>query len=210
MGGGVTRSFKPEELERLAGLMDDLNRLADEVFKRAWPLQASQIVAPLRELPGWGSETARDLRRRAAIGRLQTGDPFAGLVWAGFPPLEILANGNKIDPATLISVNSVADWANKTGNTDFHRKPGESLDDYLQRLKAAAISKAIPALQPHEETVAKILKVVGDVRGVADTAPVVTTQAVSLSRVLFNNHVLRPNLDLSRACGGWLSGSAGV
>ncbi|MBX6383189.1 MAG: hypothetical protein IRZ07_09480 [Microbispora sp.] len=191
----MTRSFKPEELERLAGLMDDLNRLADEVFKRAWPLQASQIVAPLRELPGWGSETARDLRRRAAIGRLQTGDPFAGLVWAGFPPLEILANGNKIDPATLISVNSVADWANKTGNTDFHRKPGESLDDYLKRLKAAAISNAIPALKPHEETVANILKIIGDVKGVADTAPVVTTQAVSLSRVLFHNHVLRPTVN---------------
>ncbi|GGO06938.1 hypothetical protein GCM10010116_13830 [Microbispora rosea subsp. aerata] len=195
MGEGVTRSFRPEELERLAGLMDDLNRSADEVFKRAWPLQASQIVAPLREIPGWGSETAKDLRQRAAIGRLETGDPFAGLVWAGFPPLEILANGNKIDPATLISVNSVADWANKTGNTDFHRKPGESLDDYLKRLEAAAISKAIPALQPHEETVAKILKVVGDVRGVTWTAPIVTTQAVSLSRVLFNNHVLGPNVN---------------
>ncbi|NJP24253.1 PE-PGRS family protein [Microbispora sp. SCL1-1] len=194
MGEGVTRSFRPEDLERLAGLMDDLNRSADEVFKRAWPLQASQIVAPLRELPAWGSDTAKDLRQRAAIGRLQTGDPFAGLVWAGFPPLEIVANGNKIDPATLISVNSVADWANKTGNKDFHRKPGESLDDYLTRLKAAAISHAIPALEPHEATVANILKIVSDVKGVTATAPIVTTQAVSLSRVLFNNQILKPAL----------------
>ncbi|MEU6407504.1 hypothetical protein [Microbispora sp. NPDC046933] len=195
MGEGVTRSFKPEELERLAGLMDDLNRSADEVFKRAWPLQVSQMVSSLREMPGWGSDTAKDLRRRAAIGRLQTGDPFAGLVWAGFPPLEIVANGDRIDPATLISVNSVADWANKTGNTDFHRKPGESLDDYLTRLKAAAVAHAIPALEPHEATVANILKIVGDVQGVATTAPIVTTQAVSLSRVLFNNHALRPALN---------------
>ncbi|XVQ87296.1 hypothetical protein ACQP2K_07740 [Microbispora siamensis] len=195
MGEGVTRSFRPEELERLAGLMDDLNRSADEVFKRAWPLQASQIVSSLREMPAWGSDTAKDLRRRAAIGRLQTGDPFAGLVWAGFPPLEIVANGDRIDPATLISVNSVADWANKTGNTDFHRKPGESLDDYLTRLKAAAVAHAIPALEPHEATVANVLKIMGDVQGVTSTAPIVTTQAVSLSRVLFHNHVLRPTIN---------------
>ncbi|MEV5742116.1 hypothetical protein AB0L30_18875 [Microbispora rosea] len=194
MGEGVTRSFRPEELERLAGLMDDLNRSADEVFKRAWPLQASQFVTPLGEMPRWGSDTAKDLRRRAAIGRLQTGDPFAGLAWAGFPPLEIVANGNKIDPATLISVNSVADWANKTENSDFQRKSGESLDDYLKRLEAAAISKAIPALTPHEATVANILKIVGDVKGVAAAVPIVTTQAVSLSRVLFNNQVLKPAL----------------
>ncbi|MEN3535481.1 hypothetical protein AAH991_10255 [Microbispora sp. ZYX-F-249] len=192
MGEGVTRSFRPEDLERLAGLMDDLNRSADEVFKRAWPLQASQIVGSLREMPGWGSDTAKDLRRRAAIGRLQTGDPFAGLVWAGFPPLEIVANGDKIDPATLISVNSVADWANRTGNTDFHRKSGESLDDYLTRLKAAAISKAIPALEPHEATVANVLKTMGDAKGVAATVPIVTTQAMSLNRLLLNNHVSRP------------------
>ncbi|MEU7886107.1 hypothetical protein AB0B54_11475 [Microbispora bryophytorum] len=194
MGEGVTRSFRPEELERLAGLMDDLNRSADEVFKRAWPLQASQFVTPLGEMPGWGSDTAKELRRRAAIGRLQTGDPFAGLAWAGFPPLEIVANGNKIDPATLISVNSVADWANKTGNSDFQRKPGESLDDYLTRLQAAAVAHAIPALEPHEATVANILKIVGDVRGVTTAAPIVTTQAVSLSRVLLNNQVLKPAL----------------
>ncbi|WP_432929919.1 hypothetical protein ACQPZZ_06760 [Microbispora sp. CA-135349] len=194
MGEGIARRFKPEELERLAGLMDALNRSTDEVFKRAWPLQASQIVTPLREMPTWGSDTAKDLRQRAAIGRLQTGDPFAGLVWAGFPPLEVAANGDKLDPGTLISVNSIADWANRMGNTDFHRKPGESLDDYLKRLEAAAISKAIPALTPHEATVANVLKIVGDVRGAAATAPVVTAQAISLSRVLFNNHVLRPAL----------------
>lgn len=195
MGEGVTRSFRPEELERLASLMDDLNRSADEVFKRAWPLQASQFVTPLGEMPRWGSDTAKDLRQRAAIGRLQTGDPFAGLAWAGFPPLEIVANGNKIDPATLISVNSVADWANTTGNSDFQRKPGESLDDYLTRLKAAAVAHAIPALEPHEATVAKVLKILGDVRGVTITAPIVTTQAVSLSRVLFHNNVLRPTVN---------------
>ncbi|MEV4296184.1 hypothetical protein [Microbispora rosea] len=194
MGEGVTRSFRPEELERLAGLMDDLNRSADEVFKRAWPLQASQFVTPLGEMPRWGSDTAKDLRQRAAIGRLQTGDPFAGLAWAGFPPLEIVANGNKIDPATLISVNSVADWANKTGNSDFQRQPGESLDDYLTRLEAAAVAHAIPALEPHEATVANVLKILGDVQGVTSTAPIVTTQAVSLSRVLFNNQVLKPAL----------------
>ncbi|MFI7629549.1 hypothetical protein [Microbispora rosea] len=206
MGEGVTRSFRPEELERLAGLMDDLNRSADEVFKRAWPLQASQFVTPLGEMPRWGSDTAKDLRQRAAIGRLQTGDPFAGLAWAGFPPLEIVANGNKIDPATLISVNSVADWANKTGNSDFQRKPGESLDDYLKRLEAAAISKAIPALTPHEATVANILKIVGDVKGVAATVPIVTTQAVSLSRVLFHNQVLMPTINplLAKAKGSAL------
>lgn len=51
----------------------------------------------------------------------------------------------------------------------------------------AAAAHAIPALEPHKATVANILKIVSDVKGVTAIAPIVTTQAVSLSRVLFHN-----------------------
>jgi len=192
MGGEGFRGFHPDQLERLADLMENLFTSADEAFARAVSLQVSNLLTPIREMPGWATDTGRELRRRAAIGRLQTGDPFAGLAWAGFSPLEIAANGNKIDPASLVYVNSVADWATKSGNTDYTRRPGESLDDYLKRLQAAALSKAIPALKPHEATVAKVLKIVGDVRQLSVTVPVVTSQSVNLGRVMLNNKAWRP------------------
>ncbi|SDQ64693.1 hypothetical protein [Thermostaphylospora chromogena] len=192
MGGGDFRSFHPDQLERLADLMEDLFISADEAFARAANLQVSTLLTPIREMPRWARDTGRDLRRRAAIGRLQTGDPFAGLAWAGFSPLEIAAKGDKIDPASLVYVNSVADWATTTGNTDYSRRPGESLDDYLNRLQAAALSHAIPALQPHEATVANVLKVVGDVRQISVTVPVVATQSLNLGRVMLNNKAWRP------------------
>lgn len=195
MGGGDFRSFHPDQLERLADLMEDLFISADEAFARAANLQVSTLLTPIREMPRWARDTGRDLRRRAAIGRLQTGDPFAGLAWAGFSPLEIAAKGDKIDPASLVYVNSVADWATTTGNTDYSRRPGESLDDYLNRLQAAALSHAIPALQPHEATVANVLKVVGDVRQISVTVPVVATQSLNLGRVMLNNKAWRPLIE---------------
>ncbi|GAA1291673.1 hypothetical protein Psi02_36250 [Planotetraspora silvatica] len=192
MGGDDKRGFKPDQLERLAGLMADLNTSTDEMFKRASSLQASQFLNSLREMPRWGSDSAKDLTKRAALLRLTTGDPFSGLAWAGFSPLEIAAGGDKLDPTTLIYINTVADWANKTGNVMFGRKPGESLDDYLKRLEAGAITKIIPDLKPHEATVAQVLEIAGDVRGVTTTAPLVTAQATSLSRLLLNNYAWRP------------------
>lgn len=195
MGGGGFRGFHPDQLERLADLMDDLFISADEAFARAASLQVSTLLTPIREMPRWARDTGRDLRRRAAIGRLQTGDPFAGLAWAGFSPLEIAANGDKIDPASLVYVNSVAEWATETGNTDYSRRPGESLDDYLNRLQAAALSHAIPALRPHEATVANVLKVVGDVRQLSVTVPIVTAQSLNLGRVMLNNKAWRPLIE---------------
>ncbi|MEW9526947.1 hypothetical protein [Microbispora sp. NPDC049125] len=200
MGGDDVRGFKPAEVERLAGLMDDLYTSADAVFKRASSLEVSPFLGSLREMPGWGSDTAKDLKRRAALGRLETGDPFSGLAWAGFSPLEIAAGGDTLDPMTLVYVNTVADWANKTSHPELMRKSGESLDDYLKRLEAAAISKVIPDLKPHEATVKHVLEDIGDYRGVTVTAPVVTTQAVALSRLLLNNQAWVPLM--SKLTGG--------
>lgn len=194
MGGGGFRGFHPDQLERLADLMDDLFISADEAFVRASRLEVSSLLVPIREMPRWATDTGRDLRRRAAIGRLQTGDPFAGLAWAGFTPLEIAAKGDKLDPASLVYVNSVAEWAIQTGNTDYTRKPGESLDDYFKRLQAALLAKAIPALEPHQATVANILEIVGDIRQIGVTVRVVATQSFSLGHVLFANKVWRPLL----------------
>ncbi len=174
--------------------MDDLFISADEAFVRASRLEVSSLLVPIREVPRWATDTGRDLRRRAAIGRLQTGDPFAGLAWTGFSPLEIAATGDKLDPASLVYVNSVAEWAIQTGNTDYTRKPGESLDDYFKRLQAALLAKAIPALEPHQATVANILEIVGDIRQIGVTVRVVATQSFSLGHVLFANKVWRPLL----------------
>jgi len=180
--------------------MENLDTAAGEAFTRASSLQVSNLMAPLRELPRWATDTGKDLRRRAALGRLATGDPFAGLAWAGFNPLEIAANGNKLDPTTLIWLNTVADWAARFGKSEYARRDGESLDDYLKRLETAAITKAIPMLKPHEATVYQVLKIIGDVRGVSVTAPVVATQSVALGRLLLNNHAWRPLI--SKITGG--------
>lgn len=192
MAGDGLRSFKPDQLERLAGLMDNLETSTGEVFTRASSLQVSHLVGPLRELPGWTTGNARDLRRRAAIGRLKTGDPFAGLAWAGFSPMEIAANGDKIDPTTLVYVNTVADWAAETGHGEYTRKSHESMDDYLKRLEAAAIAKVIPDLKPHEATVAKVLEGIGDASKVMQVAPITIAQGTALSRLLLNNKVWQP------------------
>ncbi|MEV5413924.1 hypothetical protein AB0K60_34475 [Thermopolyspora sp. NPDC052614] len=200
MGGDGLRSFKPDQLERLAGLMDNLDTAAGEAFTRASTLQVSGLMSPLREMPRWAGDNGRDLRRRAALGRLQTGDPFAGLAWAGFSPLEIAAYGDKLDPASLIYINTVADWADRVGNGEYARKPGESLDSYLKRLEAAALAKAIPALKPHEATVANVLRIIGDVRGVSVAAPVVTAQSIALGRLLMNNKAWQPLI--SKITGG--------
>jgi hypothetical protein len=192
MGGDGLRYLKPDELERLADRMDDLDTATGDAFARASTLQVRTLMSSLQEMPTWARNTGQDLRRRAAIARLQTGDPFAGLAWAGFSPLEISANGDKLDPMLLIWLNTVADWAAQNDHNQYARKPGESLDDYIKRLEAAALGKLIPQLAPHEATVAKVLEVIGDVKGVAVTAPVVFSQSVSLGRLLMNNHLWQP------------------
>lgn len=189
---GDERGFRPDELERLAGLIGKVAVAADDAFKQAGSLSVTSQMTLLRELPGWAEKQDPDLRKRSSIIRLDSGDPLAGLAWAGFTPLELSANGDKLDPASLIYVNTVADWANKNNRTDLNRKSGESLDDYLKRLEAATISKVIPALAPHEATVAHVLRVVGDVRGVMTTGPIVTMQGAALLRLMGNNHAWRP------------------
>ncbi|WP_405062603.1 hypothetical protein OG474_13440 [Kribbella sp. NBC_01505] len=189
---GDERGFRPEQLERLAGLIGKVAVSADDAFKQAGNLSATAQMTSLRELPGWAEKQDPDLRKRSSIIRLEGGDPLAGLAWAGFTPLELSANGDKLDPASLIFVNTVADYANKNHRTDLNRKSGESLDDYLKRLEAAAISKVIPALAPHEATVANVLKVVGDVRGVMTTGPIVTMQGAALLRLMANNKAWAP------------------
>ncbi|WP_203885695.1 hypothetical protein [Planotetraspora kaengkrachanensis] len=153
-------------------------------------------------MPRWGTDTSKDLTKRAALGRLSTGDPFSGLAWAGFDPVEIAASGDKLDPTTLVFINTVADWANKTGNITFERQSGESLDDYLKRLEAGVITKVIPDLKPHEETLAQVLEIAGDVRGVTTTGPIVIAQGASLSRLLLNNYAWRPLSNLATG-GRW-------
>lgn len=189
---GDQRGFRPDELERLAGLIGKVATAADDAFKQAGTLSVTSQMTPLRELPGWAEKQDPDLRKRSSIIRLESGDPLAGLALAGFTPLEISANGDKVDPTSLIYLNTVMDWAIKNGRTDLNRKSGESLDDYLKRLEAATISRVIPALAPHEATVAQVLKVVGDVRGVMTTGPIVTLQGAALLRQMANNKAWVP------------------
>jgi hypothetical protein len=189
---GDQRGFRPEQLEQLAGLIGKVAVAADDAFKQAASLGATSQMVALRELPGWAEKQDPDLRKRSSIIRLKSGDPLAGLALAGFTPLEISANGDKVDPASLIYVNTVLDWAIKTGRTDLNRKSGESLDDYLNRLESATISRVIPALAPHEATVSQVLKVVGDVRGVMTIGPIVTVQGAALLRQMVSNKAWVP------------------
>lgn len=190
--GGDKRAFKPEELERLAGMMGSLGTSADEAFKRASSLNVSSQMSPLRELPGWAGKEEPDYRRRAALLRLEDGDPLAGLTWAGFNGLELSANGDKIDPTTLIYVNTVAAWAAENGRADLGRKPNESLDDYLERIGSEAVTRTIPALKPHQKTVDFVMKAFSEYRGLATTMPVVTTQGAAILRWMANQKLWFP------------------
>ncbi|MER0240735.1 PE-PGRS family protein [Streptomyces sp. HSW2009] len=182
------RNVNPLDLENLAKLIDGKDGVSNklsEAFTRASHLGVTGELATLRPLATWATETAPDLRKRAATARLEDGDPSAGLLAAGFTPDELKNYNGTIAPGTLLLANSVAD-SDDPHAYDFHRKDDESLADYIVRLEAHALAK-IPGLQPHEESLAKFLEVSGDVITFTTVAGVLAFQGSSFVKTIGGN-----------------------
>lgn len=138
------RTVNPDDLDELAKLLDGRGGLQDkldEAFTRASRLGVTAKVSALRPLRSWACDTAPDLRRRATVARLEEGHPEAGPLWAGFRSKELsrvqVAQMNPEDLALACAVATSSDPA----SSKFKRESNESLDDWLLRLRAHAISR---------------------------------------------------------------------
>ncbi|GGL00834.1 hypothetical protein [Streptomyces flaveus] len=140
MGDEKNRVINPQDLEHLAKLLDGRGGLEDkiaEAFTRASTLGVSGKLGPIKPMRTWVATTAPDMRRRASLIRAASGDPFGGLMWAGFSSEEL--KGKKIPPETLLVANAAVTDGGDTGWLD--RKDGESLDDWIVRIQGDAVGK---------------------------------------------------------------------
>ncbi|MFC5674853.1 PE-PGRS family protein [Streptomyces incanus] len=183
------RNVNPDDLDQLAKLLDGRGGVQDkldEAFTRASRLGVTSQLAALKPLRSWVTATAPDLRKRAVFARLESGDPQAGLLWAGFSTREINKYGNdELSPDVLLLANSVA-ASNDPNSYRFKRQPDETLAEWIERVEAHAVSR-IPGLQPHEETIATMIGLYGDWTAVTAATAVVTIQGTSMTKVLLGN-----------------------
>lgn len=183
------RSANPDDLDQLAKLLDGRGGVQDkldEAFTRASQLGVTSKLTSLKPLRSWVTDAGPDLRKRAIIARLESGDPQAGLRWAGFSPQDLEKYKQEgLSPDVLLLANSVAASDDPKADT-FKRRVNESLSDYIDRLKAHAIAQ-IPGLAPHEETIATMIGLYGDWGSITKSAAVVTIQGTSLTKVLLGN-----------------------
>lgn len=183
----------PDDLDQLAKLLDGRGGVQDkldEAFTRASRLGVSSKLTSLRPMRSWVSDTAPDLRKRAGIARLESGDPEAGMRWAGFDPKDIEKylkdhNGKGLSPDEILLANSVA--ASDDPDADvFKRKSNESLNDWISRIKTHALEQ-IPGLKPHAATIVSIIDLYGDWKSVNGTMATVTIQGAALTKILVGN-----------------------
>ncbi|MFH9067835.1 PE-PGRS family protein [Streptomyces alboflavus] len=180
-------------MEQLSKLIDGRNGLGDklkEAFTRASNLGVTSKLATLRSLDTWVTEQGPDLRKRAALVRLDSGDPEAGLRWAGFTTEDLKKyEGQGLTPDVLLLANSVA-ASDEPDSKGFARQDGEAIVDWIDRVKAHALAK-MPGLQPHEQTIQTLVGLFGDWQSVTHTASVVTFQGAALTRVVAMNSFMR-------------------
>ncbi|MYS95001.1 MULTISPECIES: hypothetical protein [Streptomyces] len=141
MTGKLSRVVNPQDLEQLAKLLDGRGGVGDklsEAFTRASALGVSSKLTAIRPMHSWISDTAPELRKKAAYARLEDGDPLAGLLLAGFTPEQL--KNKDLPPDVLLVANATAsdgevddDWLKK--------KDGESLDDWLVRVQGDAVTQ---------------------------------------------------------------------
>lgn len=189
-GGVVMRNVNPKDLEQLAKLIDGRGGLSDRLdaaLTQASILGVNGTLSPLKPLRRWAQDTAPDLRKRAAFARLEDGDPGAGLAWAGFTAEDLKTYKGAVDPDILLLANSVA-ASDAPEARAFERQSNESLNDWIDRIKAHALGK-IPGLQPHEATVQFLIGLYGDWKSVNGTLAKVTLQGTVLTNVLVRNAV---------------------
>jgi len=181
------RNVNPDDLDQLAKLLDGRGGMQDkldEAFTRASRLGVTSKLSSLNPMRSWVKDTAPELRKKAIYARLESGDPEAGLRWAGFSAKDI-EKYKGLSPDEMLLANSVAASDDPNANA-FQRRPDESLSDYLDRLKAHAIAQ-LPGLKPHEETIATMIGLYGDWGSITASTAVVTMQGASLTKVLLGN-----------------------
>ncbi|PSJ27018.1 PE-PGRS family protein [Streptosporangium nondiastaticum] len=160
------RNVNPDHLDQLARLFDERGGLRDkldEAFTRAQGLGVSDKLPSLTPMRSWTTDTPPDLRRRAAVARLESGDPTAGLKWAGFSAEDIAKAGVAyLAPDILLIANAMATSDSVRGHA-FRREKNESLDDWIDRMRAHEIAR-IPGLEPYEAEITEALGTWGDIK----------------------------------------------
>ncbi|WP_328317537.1 PE-PGRS family protein [Streptomyces sp. NBC_00388] len=187
------RIANPDDLEQLAKLLDGkggVQEKLDEAFTRASRLGVSSHLTSLKPLRSWTQDTGPDLRKRASIARLESGDPEAGVRWAGFSSKDLEKylkehEGKGLPPDEILLANSVAVSTSPEASV-FKRESNESLSHWIGRIKAHAL-EWIPGLKPHGATIVSILDLYGDWKSVGDTTATVTMQGTALTKVLVGN-----------------------
>ncbi|WP_405944086.1 PE-PGRS family protein [Streptomyces sp. NBC_00932] len=187
------RTVNPDDLEHLARLLDGRGGVKDridEAFSRASRLGVSSHLTALKPMRPWVDDTGPDLRKRAAVARLESGDPDAGIKWAGFNAKEIAKAGLMFKaPDVLLLIDAMA--LSGDHKTDaFRRKSNESLDHWVDRIRAHALA-SIPGFGPHEEEITELLGDVGDVMGVLSHTGVALYRSHLITKALVGNSVAR-------------------
>ncbi|MFG3007883.1 mucin-2 [Streptomyces calvus] len=142
MSDSSKRMANPLDLEHLAKLFDGRGNLGDKLddaFTRATRLGVRDRLAVLKPMQSWVGETAVDLRRRAAILRAEKGDPKAAALYAGFKPEEL--KGLTLPPDAMLIANASIASGDKFDAAWLQRKPGETYQDWLQRIPGDAVGK---------------------------------------------------------------------
>ncbi|MCT7352097.1 hypothetical protein N4P33_07905 [Streptomyces sp. 15-116A] len=141
MTGKPNRVVNPNDLEQLAKLLDGRGGMGDrlgEAFTRASALGVSDKLSAIRPMRAWVSDTAPELRRKAAYARLENDDPLAGLLLAGFTPEQL--KNKELPPDILLVANATASNS-ELDDSWLKRKDGESLDDWLVRVQGDAVTQ---------------------------------------------------------------------
>ncbi|MEW2266357.1 mucin-2 [Streptomyces sp. NPDC047853] len=142
MSDSSKRMANPSDLEHLAKLFDGRGHIKDkldEAFTRASRLGVGDKLAAIRPMQSWTGDTAVDLRRRAAILRAEKGDPKAAALYAGFKPEDL--KGLSLPPDAMLIANASIASGDKFDAAWLKRKPGETYQDWLQRIPGDAVAK---------------------------------------------------------------------
>ncbi|ANB07868.1 mucin-2 [Streptomyces ambofaciens] len=142
MSDSSKRMANPSDLEHLAKLFDGRGHIKDkldEAFTRASQLGVRDKLAAIKPMQSWTGDTAVDLRRRAAILRAEKGDPKAAALYAGFKPEDL--KGLTLPPDAMLIANASIAGGDKFDAAWLKRKPGETYQDWLQRIPGDAVAK---------------------------------------------------------------------
>ncbi|MFB7332661.1 mucin-2 [Streptomyces adustus] len=142
MSDSSKRMGNPSDIEHLAKLLDGRGNLRDrldEAFTRATNLGVRDKLSSLKPMMHWTDDTAVDLRRRAAILRAEDGDPRAAALYAGFKSEDL--KGATLPPEAMLIANASVAGGDKFDAAWLKRKPGETYQDWLQRIPGDAAAK---------------------------------------------------------------------